>query len=338
MSRVLVTGATGFLGGALIERLLGHGEKDLRVTARVGSRRDRIEAALARHPGAKIEYVLANLTSRADAERAIEGVSTIYHLAAAMGGAAADMFLNTVVGSKHLLEAVGAKKPMRIVLISSFSVYGVATLPRGAVVTEETPLEPNPQKRDSYAQVKLRQEQLFREYQQKNGFELVVLRPGVIYGPGGGAFSSRVGLSLFGTFLNLGGRNILPLSYVDNCAEAIVLAGQSQQAVGQVYNVHDDDLPRCNQYLDAYRKEVEPIRNLRVPFVALSLLSTAVERYHRWSKGQLPAVFTPYKSATTWGGNRFDNSKVKSLGWRQLVSTQDGMHRTFEYLRATARR
>src|SRR5690606_2783769 len=103
--------------------------------------------------------------------------------------------------------------------VSSFSVYGIADQPRGVLVDETTPLETQPMRRDPYSQVKLRQEQLFWDYARAHGLSLAVLRPGVIYGPGGGAMSSRVGLNLPGVFLYLGGRNVLPLTYVDNCAE-----------------------------------------------------------------------------------------------------------------------
>ena len=153
----------------------------------------------------------------------------------------------------------------------------------------------------------------------------------VIYGPGGSPFSTRVGLQLPGLFLSLGGSNLLPLSYVDNCAEAIVVAGQARGRV--VVNVHDDDLPTCRAYLKAYRRAVAPIRTVPVPYPALRILSSVVERYNRMSRGQLPAIFTPYKSATAWGGNRFDNAHLKSLGWRQLVPTEEGMRRTFEWLK-----
>ena len=61
------------------------------------------------------------------------------------------------------------------------------------------------------------------------------------------------------------------------------------------------------------------------------------KRYHAYSKGQLPAIFTPYKTATTWKGNRFDNTKIKSIGWKQLVPTSEGMRRTFEWLKAHPR-
>jgi nucleoside-diphosphate-sugar epimerase len=334
--KILVTGATGFLGGSLVERLLAQGERDLRVTVRPGSDTSRVVAAATRYPEARIEYVRANLIAPPEVARAVDGVEAIYHLAASLRGAAADMFLNTVVGSKYLLDAIAERRPMRVVLVSSFSVFGVAEMGRGARVDESTPFEPHPEKRDLYAHVKLRQERLFRERAERDRFELVILRPGVIYGPGGSAFSSRVGLSLFGLFLSLGGKNTLPLSYVDNCADAIVLAGRlSPVGAGPaVYNLVDDDLPTCRAYLAAYKREVAPLRSVPIPFPVLAFGARVLDRYNQWSHGQLPAIFTPYKVASTWGGNRFDNSKIKGLGWKQPVPTDEGLRRTFQWLRA----
>lgn len=332
--KVLVTGSNGFLGSALVDRLLAHGETDVRCLVRPASDRSRLEE-IERRRGASLDIMVGSLGSKEAAERVVEGVDVVIHAAAAMGGPAADMFLNTVVASKNLLEAiVHSGRSPRVVLVSSFGVYGVADLPRGYVVDENTPLEAHPEKRDLYSQSKLRQEKLFWEYQERHGFPLTVLRPGVIYGPGGNAFSSRVGMSLFGVFLHLGGDNVLPLTYVENCAEAIVLAARSDVAKGQVYNVTDDDLPTCGAYLARYKREVRPIRSIKIPYLALAGISKLVERYHAYSKGQLPAIFTPYKTATSWKGNRFDNNKLKALGWRQLVSTEEGLSRTFAYLKA----
>jgi len=332
---IVVTGAGGFLGGALVERLLAHGVREVGVVTRPGGKRTRLDEAASRYPNSRLRFIEANVIAPADARKAVEGADVVYHLAAAMKGAPADMYLNGVVGTKTLLEAIAAgKRKTRVVLVSSFGVYGVADQGRGALVNEDTPLESHPERRDVYSQVKLRQEQLARELAPKLGLDLVVLRPGVIYGPGGSAFSSRVGLNLFGVFLSLGGSNLLPLSYVDNCAEAIVVAGQAPGAAGQAYNVNDDDLPTCRDYLREYKKQVTPVRSVPVPYPVLKMLSVGVERYHRWSKGQLPAIFTPYKSATMWGGNQFDNSKIKTVGWKQLVPTEEGMRRTFEWLRS----
>ena len=331
---VLVTGSNGFLGSALVERLAIHGIQGIRCFVREGSDRGRLEALKKKYPDAGIEYYVGTLISRESPVRAVQGVDTIYHLAASLGGAPADMFLNTVVTTKYLMEAVISENPdVKIIHISSFSVYGVADLPAGATITEQTPLEKHPEKRDPYAFVKWHQEKLLLDYQEQHGFPLIILRPGVIYGPHGGAISGRVGLQLGGIFLHLGGNNILPLSYVDNCAEAIVLCATQKSAGVSVFNVHDDNLPTSREYLGIYKRQVKKICSIPVPYFALQFISRAVERYHHYSKGQLPAIFTPYKTANLWKGNRFDNAKLKSTGWTPIVSTAEGIQNTFDYFK-----
>jgi nucleoside-diphosphate-sugar epimerase len=328
--RVLVTGAAGFLGRELVGVLAREGSCTIRCLVRPGH-----DTGGLAPDGAAIEFVRGNMTSRTDVEAAVQDVDVVYHLAAAMKGGAADMFLNTVVGSQRLLDALAARPATRVVLVSSLGVYGVAGLRRGALVDENTPLEPAPHKRDPYSYSKWRQEQLFFQQQQRSGFPLVVLRPGVIYGAGGGGpLSARVGVNVFGTFLSLGGGNALPLSHVRNCAEALAVAGNSPAAVGQVFNVCDDDLPSCRRYLREYCRNVRRLRVVPVPYWMMQIISRMVEGYHYRSRGQMPAAFTPYKTASLWKGNRFSNARLKSLGWKPRVSTADGMREAFAYWRS----
>lgn len=331
--KVLVTGAGGFLGTAVVERLLSSGYDDIRCFLRPGRGNQAIEELREKYPHAKVELFFGNLLSPADVFAAVDQVDVIYHLAAQLRGSAADIFLNTVVTSKNLLEALDSRRCVRIVLVSSFGVYSASGVSRGTVVDELAPLESSPAKRDLYSHAKLRQELLFREYQHKRRFELVIVRPGVIYGPGGSRLSLRVGFNLFGVLVHCGGGNRIPLVYVDNCAEAIVVAGR-EAADGEVYNVVDDDLPTSRQYLRAYKRNVSKIRTFPLPYIGVKAFAKVLAAYHEYSKGQLPAVLTPYKATAAWQRRKFTNAKLKSIGWSQLVSTQEGLRRTFEAFRA----
>jgi 2-alkyl-3-oxoalkanoate reductase len=220
------------------------------------------------------------------------------------------------------------------VLVSSFGVYAAAELPAGATIDESTPLEAHPEKRDLYSQAKLAQEELARRYQQERGLPLVVLRPGMIYGPNAGLLSARVGLSLPGFFLFLGGKNLLPLTHVDNCAEAIRVAAERGRFDGDTYNVVDSELLSCDDYLRRYRREARALRVLPLPYAALEALSTGLEHAHRLSGGRVPAMFTPYKTKASWRPQRFSNAKLRELGVEQIVSTDEGLRRSFAAVRA----
>jgi nucleoside-diphosphate-sugar epimerase len=334
----VVTGANGFLGRALVARLLESGAASrVRCLVRSRSGADVLRRALEER-GDGAEILVGALTDRRFVTAALAGVDVLFHLAASARGAAADIFLNTVVASQKLLDAVAAAgaRP-RTVLVSSFGVYGVAGLPPGTLVDETTPLEPHPERRDHYSHAKLRQERLFRDFAARQDLPLTVVRPGTIYGPGGNALPARVGVRLPGLFLALGGSNPLPLSYVENCAEALRIASAADAAVGQTYNVHDDDLPTCRQYLRLYERHVQRVRSIALPYAVTLGLSRMIEGYHRRSQGQLPAFLTPYRVAATWKRCRFDNRRLKSIGWRPRVGPADGLRVTFEAERSLRR-
>lgn len=331
---VLVTGATGFLGRRVVERLCAHGETAIRCLVRHNSEVSRLMAIRDQHPEARIECMTGNLLSMHDVRRAVQGVSTIYHLAAGMRGAPATLFMNTVVASKRLREAV--RNRPRVVLVSTLGVYDTAPLGRSRVVTEGVGLDPHPEKRNVYFHAKIWQERLFREAAEQGKIELVVVRPGVLYGEGNPSrgFPSRVGISIGKWLLVFGGRNVIPFTHVNNCSEAIVLAGQSADSGGQSYNVCDDDLPTGSQYVRAYHREVKRMRTVRFSYPAAMTLSWAVEKYHALSRGQIPAIVTRYETRAMWKGHRFDNQKIKDLGWKPMISTQEALRETFEYLRS----
>jgi nucleoside-diphosphate-sugar epimerase len=334
--KILLTGAAGFLGQRIAHSLLADGALDLRLHVRQRLPAGLLENLRERYPQAHIEVSAANLLARGSLGALVSGADCIVHAAAGMRGGAADMFANTVLGTRNLLEASVESGVKRVVLISSFSVYRAESLSAGAVLSESTPTEAVGINKGPYGYAKTRQEQLFLEFQRTHGFESAILRPGVIYGPGSGALSPRVGIKALGLFFSLGGGATLPLTYVDNCADAVSRVALNA-APGSSFNVVDDDLPTCGQYLRTYRREVQAMRTLPVPYWALLLGSRYLEKYYRHSKGQLPAVFTPYVVRSMYRPLSYSNAALKAIGWRPKVSTADAIALSMQAWKAKPR-
>jgi nucleoside-diphosphate-sugar epimerase len=239
--------------------------------------------------------------------------------------------MNSVVTTRNLLEAcVEHGRLRRFVNVSSLSVYSNRG-PSGRVLHEASPMETRPQLRgDAYSFAKVKQDELVMEYAARFGIPLVIVRPGYVYGPGNEAITGRVGIGTFGVFLHLGGGNPLPLTYVDNCAEAIVLAGLTQGVDGQVFNVVDDDLPSSRRFLRLYKANVRRFRSVYVPHAVSYGLSWLWEAYSRRSQNQLPAVYNRLVWHTYWKRTRYSNAQLKQrLGWKPAVPTAEALQRYF---------
>jgi nucleoside-diphosphate-sugar epimerase len=169
---------------------------------------------------------------------------------------------------------------------------------------------------------------LVREYGEKYRLPFVIVRPGAVFGPGKRDLSGRVGINTFGFFIHLGGSNRLPLTFVDNCAEAIVLAGLIPGVDGETFNIVDDDLPTSSQFLRAYKKRVGGFFSVPVPYFAAWAACGLWEKYSKWSENQLPSVFNRRRCAAEWKGNRYSNQKLKDrLGWSPRVPMEQAMER-----------
>jgi nucleoside-diphosphate-sugar epimerase len=325
---ILVTGSNGFIGAKVVEILLEYGYRNIRCFVRPTSRLGRLENALKQPDGGKgVELVTGDLLSRTDCQKAAENASIIYHLAAGFDKSFAGAFMTSALGTRNLMDAfLRVGKPRRFVNISSFAVYSTLSLTRGAMLDESCPLEDAPQERfDAYGFGKLKQEELVKEYGRERRLPYVILRPGYVFGPGKRELSGRVGISTFGFFIQINGSNLLPLTFVDNCAEAIVLAGLKPGVDGEVFNVIDDEQLSARQFLKVYNKKLrEP--SLRIPYGLAYVLCLLWENYSKWSKSQLPPVFNRRRCAAEWKGNCYSNGKLRELlGWRPRVPMKQAM-------------
>jgi nucleoside-diphosphate-sugar epimerase len=334
---ILVTGGNGFIGSRLVAYLLQSGFRNIRCFSRSARPSPRLAG---RHPeGARLEWFAGNLLSRDDCAAATKDIAAVFHLAAGRGSKSfPDAFMNSVVTTRNLLDAcLGQGSLRRFVSVSSFAVYSNQNK-HSKLLNELCPIESRPELRgDAYSYAKCRQDDLVAEYGRTRGLPYVIVRPGYVYGPGKHAISGRVGISPFGLFLHLGGGNTLPLTYVDNCAEAIALAGIIPGINGETFNIVDDDLPSSRRFLRLYKRNVGKLRSIYLPHGVSYLFCCLWERYSAWSQSQLPPVYNRRLWHASWKRTTYSNAKAKTLlGWTPKVSTEDGLAQYFAACRSEA--
>jgi nucleoside-diphosphate-sugar epimerase len=334
---VVVTGAAGFLGRRIVASLIRAGGCEIRALVRRPGQGVSTVRELAEASGRTIDIKAVNLLDRSALAGLLRGVDVVIHSAAGKKGPPADMFLNSVVATRNLMEACRESNVRRVVLVSSFSVYDTSNLCTGAVLDEAAPLEVPGTAKGPYGYAKAAQERLAQTLATQYGIELTIARPGVIFGPGDQSLSPRVGLRIGGVMVSLGGGAQLPLTYVDNCAEAIVHLGLTAPP-GSIVNVVDDDLPTCSAFLRRYRAAVAPMRVVRLPYPFLLHGSRLLVAYHKRSRGQLPAVFTPHVVRSMYRPLRYSNQALKALGWKPRVSMDSAIVETMNALRSNVTR
>lgn len=327
---ILVTGGSGFIGPSVVASLLRHGFRNLRVLVRPSSDVSRLEAIVGQQTmGARVDLIRGNLLSRADCAAATREAAVVFHLATSATKSYPDAFINSVVTTRNLLDAcVEHNLLRRFVNVSSFAVYGNT---QSTTLAEDSPIEEEPGRADAYTFSKVKQDELVIEYSRRFQVPYVIVRPGSVFGPGKSSITGRVGIDTFGVFLHMGGSNRIPFTYIDNCADAIVLAGIKGGVDGEVFNVVDDDLPSSRQFLRQYKRNVGNFRSIYVPRSLSLMLCWLWQKYSSWSNGQLPPAFNLRRWRAEWKKTRYSNKKLKvQLGWRPIVPMAEGMRRLFE--------
>jgi nucleoside-diphosphate-sugar epimerase len=241
-SSCLITGATGFVGSHLVEACAGRGWS-LRALARPGSD----TTVLDRH---HVSLIRGDLSDNASVREAVQGVEVVLHCAAKVGdwGPVEEYRATNVEALRSLLEACRQQPLRRFVHFSSLGVYAA----RHHHGTDES--EPLPaSQRDGYTQSKVEAEQLALHYQREHGVPVVVLRPGFIYGPRDRTVLPKLLDNLRKGKVRYigGGRRAMNTIYIGNLIEAVFLAIDTPNAVGQVYNLTDGEVVSKRQFIEA---------------------------------------------------------------------------------------
>jgi predicted dehydrogenase/nucleoside-diphosphate-sugar epimerase len=328
-AKVLVTGATGLIGRHLVRRLLQDGTP-LRIFVR-------------RLPPAEflndcnVEVFLGDLGDPAAVDRAVAGTEIVYHVAATMRGSAHDHERGTVCGTNNIVESALRHHVRRLVYISSLSCLHAATSRREIRVTEYWPTEPSPTKRGAYTQAKTEAETIVRDAVRDRQLRAVLLRPGRVFGPGMTLLTPEVARRIGNFFVILGdGTRELPLVYVDDVVNAIVLASENGKFDGSVFHIVDRTHITQNQLVREYiLKGAEKAKIIHIPVAMLYGLAFGLEVLSKILNRSVP--LTIYKVRSALARMEFDCRRAeKEIGWQPRVGIVSGLRETMAAERGNA--
>jgi len=322
--KLLITGASGFLGQYVVAEALRRGHQ-VRAGVRSAGRSPH-SLPWQNHPSLEVAQV--DLLQRESLPHAVQGVDAVIHLAATMRGDFQAQYAGTVTATENLLSAMQDAGVSRLIAISSFSVFDYLNLPDGATIQEDSPLEQNPAQRDAYTQTKLIQEATVRRFghsgqagQAGQAGQVTILRPGMIYGRDH-LWNAHLGLKVGDRlWIQIGANAQIPLTYVENCAAAIVLAAEQEEAIGQTINLVDSQLPTQSAFIQALAQQSMPAPRV-IPVnwgLLLGLAQPLGQINHLLFQGKLkiPGLFVPARLHARFKPLRYSNTYAQQvLHWK----------------------
>jgi nucleoside-diphosphate-sugar epimerase len=257
---------------------------------------------------------------------AMSGCDLVVHLAAGTSGSDEDCETATLEGTRNLLELCRRHGPKRLVYISSCSVYRVVGSSSHERISETTALEPHPECRGRYAASKLEADRYATEFQKTGHVPTVVLRPGTVYGPGGTLYTPVMGFSVGSLYVVIGmGAFVLPVVYLDNLIDAVVLAMEKDEAAGEIFNVVDPERLTKRDYVNGVIRLVDPAAKvLYFPYSLMYAVTWLQERVLDLMKRR-PGL-SCYRLTSSQKTVIYDGSYIaQHLGWRPNVSVAAAM-------------
>lgn len=327
--QVLITGATGMVGRRLVSRMIDLGH---RVTALV---RDPASASELREIGA--ELCPGDLSQPETFEAALSEAEVVVHTAAHVGdwGPAEKYRAINVVSLEKMITAVQRHGRLnRWIQISSLGVYGS----RDHYGTDES--EPIVVSGiDGYTQTKAEAEVVLRRYMNEWNFPAVILRPGFIYGPGDRHVLPRLIEKLHDGSLKMIGKGdkVLNNTYVDNLVDAIVLAVEKDEAIGEVFNIRDARLVTRREFIGAICKHYDRPLPRSLPEAVAKTLVGPIETFARLRRAPSAPLLTQARMKFMTKNLDFSIEKAERvLGYHPRVDFREGMQQALEASERTA--
>lgn len=320
----LVTGATGFVGSHIAERLVREGEEVIALVRKTSN--------ISFLSGLGVKFAYGDINDIESVRKAMAGIDVVYHSAAL-----ADEWISptearrvNVEGTRNLLEAALEAKVKRFVFISSLAVLGMKD-------HHGTPADsPYHKSGDSYIDTKIESEELAMDYYKNKGLAVTVVRPGFVFGPRDNKLIPRLsGRLAKKQFMFVGdGRNLINAVYVENLTDAIMLAARSPKAVGQKYNVtNDSKMTLENLVSDIVDLWKFDMPKKHIPKPAAYALCNILTAWARLVKAKEPPYITKTRIKFLCLNLDFDITKTRDdLGYSPRISIREGLKKTKEWM------
>jgi dihydroflavonol-4-reductase len=322
LAAILITGATGFVGGHAVEALHAAG-LPVRALVRSPGRAARLQEQ-------GVELVEGSLEDKAALRGAVQGVSTIVHLAAATRAASEAEFARANAdGTRNLLDAAAAQDvvPRRFVYLSSLAAAGPATTAR--------PLQPDdvPAPLTAYGRTKLEGEHLCRQHAA--GMEVVILRAPAVYGPRDRDLFHFFRLAQLGWLpVPTGPVRSLQMIHVTDLARAIAAAVTAPTARG-VYHVAEAQAYTWDEMGALVAAALgRPARKVALPAQLVRAAATGSEWFSRLTRQ--PGIFSRDKAAEMLapGWCCETEGARRDLGFETRIPLADGFRETAQWYRS----
>lgn len=324
----LVTGATGFIGGHLTQRLAGEGYR-VRCLVRDSSDTSMLETL-------DVELARGDLTDVGSLIGAAEGCRFVLHCGALVSDWATveEIKRINVDGTRNALDASLTARAERFVHVSSTDVYGYPSRPG----TDEHHVPTG--FGNWYAETKRAAEAEVRRAEQARGLKFVILRPATVYGPRSEDVVGEMARAIRSRQMILvgGGRTVAGLLYVENLVDAALLALHEDAALGEAFNLTDGLDVTWRRFLgDVADGLGYPEPRWSVPYGAAVGIAFALEHGYRFLRRTTRLETRPLLSRQAvhvLGRDQdFSNRKAReTLGWAPRISYQDGLSATIEWL------
>lgn len=315
---ILVTGATGFLGTALVTELVKQ-QQPVRILARDA------EKARAQF-GDAVTVMTGEITDQQQVQQAVDGITTIYHLVGRLyhPSVPTELYYQThLEGTRILLEACrGQSQIRRIVHCSTTGVHGVTG---NTPAAEDAPYAPT----NPYEVTKLESELLALKFHREYGLPVSVVRPGLVYGPGDlhllGFFSS-IRKGLFRVIA--GGKALLHPIYIDDMTAAFLLCGERTEAIGRSYNIAGERPVTIRELATAIAHSLDKeLPGGSIPLWLANLASDIFALIPSMRGERAPLTRSRVKFLTN--SRVYDCRRAQTeLGFKAQVDLDEGMQRT----------